>query len=287
MRILITGAHGFIGFWLSRRLSYENGIKVVTNSRTDGDTTSPLFWSKLGKFDCVIHLADKNDINESWSCPNDFAVSNASSITNAIQYCAKNKSRLIYPSSFLYKQNGHAAYNEDCELKAYNPYACSKIYSENLISIFRDTGFLDAYIIRLFNVYGPMQKSSFLIPEIISQLKNGNGIYLRDLNPIRDYIYIEDVTEVIYKLLHYTGLKNVFNVGSGVGHSVYEVAEAINELSGKNCSINSSKKRRKNEINSAIADISRIKEELKFQPKYSLKDGLALTLKSHKLLKKL
>jgi len=134
---------------------------------------------------------------------------------------------------------------------------------------------LDISIIRPFNVYGIGQPKDFLIPSLISQIKNSNIIKVKDLEPKRDYVYIDDlITAIISSVNTINGYK-IFNIGSGESYSVAELIQTLQKIAGTNLSIESLNERRKDEIMNTVADISKAKLELNWQPKITLYQGLS------------
>ena len=121
---------------------------------------------------------------------------------------------------------------------------------------------------------GSNQKD-MIIPTILEQLNSGK-VVLKDIEPKRDYIYVSDVISAIISAFqsNIDGYK-VFNLGSGKSHSVRELAEIIFNISGKKVSIVNLKQRRPNEIMDCIADITKAKNILGWEPKVSLAEGLA------------
>ena len=130
-------------------------------------------------------------------------------------------------------------------------------------------------ILRLFNVFGPKQKENFLIPLIIKQVLNkGNTITVQDLEPKRDYIYVEDVCRAIELSIHKTEGYHLFNIGSGTSYSVREVIETIQKIAGTDKNIISKQNIRRNELNDVVADINRITDEWNWQPEVDFEQGL-------------
>ncbi len=130
-------------------------------------------------------------------------------------------------------------------------------------------------VLRPFNVYGPGQAAHFLIPLIFQQAKgNEKEIVLQDLKPKRDYVYIKDACRAIECSVKNTKGFHVFNVGYGKSYSVEEVVGIIQELLNTNKRVLSRHTVRKNEMNDVVADISKIREEWGWNPKFDLISGL-------------
>ena len=278
MKVLVTGSEGFIGKSLIKKFNTETCHNIHCFDRNSYNTSDPNFWDFLPRFDCVIHLAGKTNVLESWQKPTKTLLDNITSTIHVVEYCRRNKSKLIYPSSFLYRAGRPGPFKESDDLKPYNPYACTKLFGENIIQTYFMAGLLDARIIRLFNVYGPDQKSGFLIPDIIAQLSDSNAIELNDLRPIRDFVHVEDVVEIINRLIDYEGKQLVFNVGTGLGYSVKQIVNLMIKITGRKVTVIDKKLHREIEILSAVADITLLKSELGFSPQINIFDGLSRIL---------
>ena len=129
-------------------------------------------------------------------------------------------------------------------------------------------------ILSIFNVYGPNQKPEFLIPTILSQIKN-NKVILGDIKSKRDYLYIKDlITAFLTIVKNKEKGVQIYNVGSGVSTSAEDIVRAIEKISKKKLSIEVDKsKLRKNEMPDEKADISKLKI-LGWNPKYNVHSGL-------------
>ena len=271
-KILITGASGFIGKSLVNDLKEDN-FKIYCYSSKDGDITQQKTWNKMPRADYLIHLAAKTFVPKSWKNPKNFIYVNSSSLINAIQYCKKNKCKLIYLSSFIYG-NKKTPINEESKLSPHNPYALSKQIGESICEFYKKVDNLDVIILRPFNIFGENQKESFLIPKLIKQIKNKDKIFVMDLKPKRDYLYIKDLIQAIKKSLLYKGNFYIFNIGSGKSYSVEDVIKTLQKIFKTNLDVITTKEIRKMEVDDTIADINLAKKELNWQPDYSLEEAL-------------
>lgn len=272
-KILVTGATGFVGRSLLPKL--ENlGHKVLKLSSKDGDIAIEETWSKLSSADIVIHLAAKTSVLESWTKSFDYVNCNLLGTINALNYCKKNEAKLIFLSSYLYGNTDELPISESAILKPTNPYALSKLFSEQACEFYAKSENINIVILRPFNIFGPGQSDSYLIQTIISQVINGGIVKVKDLVPKRDYIYIEDLTDAIIDSLKINSTFEVFNIGSGKSYSVFDVINIVQELVKKKLKIESSNERRKEEIMDTVADIQRAKLFLNWEPKISLKEGI-------------
>jgi UDP-glucose 4-epimerase len=185
-----------------------------------------------------------------------------------------NSASVIYFSSYLYGTPEYLPIDEKHPLKPHNPYAQSKIICEKICEgYYRDFG-VPVIIFRPFNIYGPGQNSSFLIPGIIEQQKSGK-ILLKDPRPKRDFIHVSDI---IYAVMLAIKLENpglqTFNLGTGKSYSVEEIVNLIIKYYGKRTVVKYTNEYRPGEVLDTIADIRKISTVLKWSPSINIEKGL-------------
>jgi nucleoside-diphosphate-sugar epimerase len=272
-KILLTGSTGFVGKNLLPKL-INLGYDVIQLSSKDGDIAKEETWINLPQTEIVIHLASKTSVPESWTKSYDYINCNLMGTVNALNYCKQHNSKLIFISSYIYGNPDQLPINENVLLKPTNPYALSKLLSEQACEYYSKSENVKTVILRPFNIFGPGQSDNYLIQFIISQLETSNIIKVKDLIPKRDYIYIDDFTDAIVKSLTLNTNFNIFNIGSGKSYSVKEVIDIIQKLLNTDASVESENERRKNEIMDTIADISMANQILNWSPKISFIEGI-------------
>lgn len=274
--VLVTGAGGFIGRHLVRRLMADRSEVHATNS-SHGDISLEATWACLPKAQVLIHLAAKSSVPASWDDPLNFISANCVGVAHALQYCRRNGSKLIFLSSYMYGDAGSEAIAETAAISTRNPYALTKQFSEQLCNIYSESLGVETRILRPFNVYGPQQSEAFLIPKIVRQAKVGK-VHVNDLVPRRDFVYIDDLVEAIVSLMAYAGTHRVFNIGSGRSYSVGDVIGTVAALLGTRVEVNSDEVRRPGEVMDSVADIGLAQRELGWRPRHSLAQGLSRIL---------
>lgn len=280
-KILVTGANGFIGSHLVKqlnKLSYEI-IELTSNS---GDISKADTLSKSPQADMVIHLAARSFVPDSWNEPTSFMSTNVTGTQNVLEYCRKSNAPLVFVSAYLYGVPQRLPIKETDPILSNNPYALSKYLAEQLCEFYANYWNLPITVIRPFNVYGSGQRPEFLIPEIIAQVQLGKEIRIRDLNPKRDYVYIDDLVDALIKSLNISSGYNVLNIGSGISYSVGEIIDVIQKVSGTEIPVYSKQVERKHEISDVYADIDQAKNILGWIPRNSLADGIAKQLQMEK-----
>lgn len=288
MKIAITGSSGFIGKHLINAL-HGFSVEIVPLDIKNGiDVTDWNQVKDLKTIDVIVHLAAKIFIPDSYLDPISFFKTNINSTINMLELCRLNKAKLIFISSYIYGNPEYLPIDEKHKSFANNPYSETKIIGEQLCySYNRDFG-IPVIIFRPFNIFGYGQSNNFLIPKIINQARSGN-IVLKDSMPNRDFIYIKDVVKAIINAINhdYNSIE-VFNIGSGTSYSVKEVVEMVIQIINKPITVVFSEERRINEVMDTIADITKAKKMLDWQPLMTFYDGLKETIEKNfeSLLKK-
>ncbi|MCI9421471.1 NAD-dependent epimerase/dehydratase family protein [Lachnospiraceae bacterium WCA-9-b2] len=275
-KILITGGKGFIGSHITRYLK-ECGYDVIAPSSGELNVTKQDNWGKWkGKNVChVLHLAGKTFIPDSWENPEQFFETNGIGTLNAVSFCKNQKIGMTYISAYIYGQPTYNPVPETAAVHPNNPYAKSKYMAEEICEFFGKYFGMDITVLRLFNVYGARQSERFLIPLIVSQaLGERDRITVQDLEPKRDYVYIDDVCRAIELSVQKTKGYHLFNIGSGGSYSVREIIEKVQKAAGTKKSVSSVNKVRRNELNDVIADISSIQETWGWEPQITIEAGL-------------
>ncbi len=271
--LLVTGADGFIGTPLVRRLRDE-GHHVIALDLADGDVADGALWSAQPDVEVVLHLAARSFVPDSWRIPTTYTRTNVLGTAEALEYCRARKARLVTLSSYMYGVPETLPIPETAQVAAGNPYALSKRLAEESCRFYAENLGVPVTILRPFNVYGPGQKEPFLVPLILRQLRESTEIRVLDLEPKRDYVYVADVVEALVRAVRPAEGFRVFNIGAGVSHSVGELIAEMQRAAGTNLPVISAEERRKDEVMDTIADIRAAAAGLGWTPRYTLAQGL-------------
>jgi GDP-4-dehydro-6-deoxy-D-mannose reductase len=272
-RVLVTGGSGFVGRRLVQFLR-ERGADVYAPERGTLEVSA----GPLPDFsaDWVIHLAGRTFVPASWSEPADFYRVNVLGTVNVLEYCRRRQAKLIYVSGYCYGLPETLPIAETAPLKPNNPYAFSKSAAEKACRFFFEQLQTSVMIVRPFNIYGPAQRESFLIPRIVEQAVDPAvaEIVVEDDTPKRDYVHLDDVIGAIESLRRNPKPGATFNIGSGESYSVAEVARMVCTAAGVRKPVVSRGNRRINDIPDVIADITAIRHVAGWSPSIALPDGL-------------
>jgi UDP-glucose 4-epimerase len=234
----------------------------------------------LERVDIVYHLAAIMFIPYAIKNPGKVYQVNVGGTINILEYCRLNDiSKLIFASSYVYGEPDYLPVDETHPIKPTNPYTRSKVVSEELCRGYSEDHGIKCVILRPFNIYGPGQNEEFLIPLILKQIREGTIIELKDPEPKRDLLYVNDMIEAYIKAGEY--FKNqfeIFNIGSGKSYSVQNIVDMIVQLVDKKVEIKYTGERRENEVMDTIASIEKAITKLNWQPTIELKDGLELVI---------
>jgi nucleoside-diphosphate-sugar epimerase len=282
-KILVTGANGFLGRQLTTALQLQGQV-ICTHSSTQGDIADSRL--PMDGVHHVFHLAAKSYVPDSWQDPQSFYRTNVMGTINVLDHCRQNGASLTLISSYVYGTPRCLPIAENHPLEATNPYAHTKILAEDAARFYHDQFGVPLVIVRPFNIYGPGQRDSFLIPSIVRQALDpaASAIQVKDLRPKRDYLYVDDAVSLLMATLR-AGSSGVFNMGSGKSASVAEVAQLVKNAAGSDKQVVSSEEPRPGEIMDMFADTSRAASELDWKSRISLADGIAAVVAAERAVR--
>ena len=277
--ILVTGSDGFVGINLVNELK-KQGYIVYTFDKNDGDIAETVL--DFQNIEHVFHLAALTFVPASWENPADFYRTNVMGTNQVLELCRKTNCSLTYLSSYVYGIPEYFPIDEKHSIIPNTPYNHSKLLGEELCKFYNKNFGVDVTIFRPFNIYGIGQNKNFLIPTIVSQVldKETTEIKVQNLSPKRDFLYIDDFISALIKTIELKEF-NTFNIGSGKSYSVNEIINFALEISNEQKTIIETVKNRINEVNDVVSDISLIKKILDWEPKFDMKKGLELIIKSN------
>jgi UDP-glucose 4-epimerase len=307
--VLITGGAGFVGPHLIQKLIKEgwevyavdnffngkrNHIKRFLGDPhfnfSEGDVTDVTFIKKVlvsSQPDVVYHLAAIHFIPYCIAHPRETVHANVTG-TQAIIDALEGSSvtKFVFASTADVYFPSDKPHKESDSLGASNIYGLSKVFCEELLNLARiKYPEIKFNAVRFFNIYGPGETNPHLLPDIFACLKQGGVIRLGNMEPKRDYIYVEDLAEALYLLALYEGNERVFNLGTGIGYSVWEIVHTLEKVINSSLKVEIDPlKIRKVERQNLVSDISSIKKEIDWSPAISLEIGLKRTIQAEQIL---
>ena len=311
-KIIVTGGLGFIGsnlinmllkrnyyvvnldkityasnFFNVKKLSNKKNYKFVKCDIGDKNKVEKL----LNKFKpiCIFNLAAETHVDRSIDSPENFINTNILGTFNLLEnfrkYSKKNKNvRLIHISTD--EVYGDILKGRSKEIDTYipsSPYAASKASSDHLVYSYVRTFNIPAIVTNCSNNYGPRQHPEKLIPKLIYNIISNNvlPIYGKGKNS-REWIHVDDHCDALIKVFKKGKIGNFYNIGSNYNLDNISVAKHLIKVSkkyikiGRKVKIKFIKDRPGHDLRYAI-DSGKIRNSLKWRPKYSFKDGIDKT----------
>lgn len=285
-RIVVTGENGFTGRYLVNALRDLNSSTVSLKDQDgrrldlrDRDRIKGRI-KELGDIDIIYHLAAKTSVIASYENPHATYETNLFGTLNILELCRLcDIDKVVYASSYVYGTPRYLPIDEKHMTDPPNPYSRSKLLAEELCKSYHEDFGIKCIILRPFNIYGPGQRSDFLIPKVISSLSSGE-VVVRDLEPKRDFVYITDMINAYIKAGEYQSDFDIFNIGYGKSYSVKEIIEKIIRIYGSNIRVACEGERRRNEIMDCYANTAKARVLLGWKPLIDIDEGLKMMLKN-------
>jgi dTDP-glucose 4,6-dehydratase len=254
MQIIVTGGRGFIGSHFVERV-LEAGHTVVdfdcmtycsnevlpfdTNPNYKHHRVDICEIKHLPSCDVVVNFAAETHVDNSINDTNPFIRSNIIGVHNLLEIVRGKQphERPLFvqiSTDEVYGDRADGAFGESDKLTPSNPYSASKAAAEMLVLSYHRTYGINYLITRSSNNYGPRQYYEKLIPKSIRCLETGKKIPIHgDGSYVRDWIYVKDNANGIYKLIS-DGLKNdTFNIGADNHMTNLQVVDILLEYYGK------------------------------------------------------
>jgi len=300
-RILITGGAGAAGTNLVHRLKDENGLWVlddlssgrreniqfndniifIEGSVNDDGVLKRIFSEKI---EIVFHLAANFANQNSVEHPQRDLEVNGMGTLKLLEHARDYEiERFIYTSSSCVYGDKEGALSEDCkEFNVDTPYAITKLLGERYTTFFHEYYGLPTVILRYFNCYGPWEfpgKYRNVIPNFFQWAREGRALPITGSgNETRDFNFIEDTLEGTILAAHYdSAIGGIYNIGSGMETKIKDVARVINKICDNKAGIKLIERRTWDRIPRRLADITKAQEELAYQPRTKLEEGLQKT----------
>ena len=303
MKILVTGADGFIGSHLTEllvRSGYEVRAFVLYNSfgtfgwldHCDedvrgkfevvvGDIRDPhVVRSAMKGCDAVLHLAALIAIPYSYVSPESYIETNIKGTLNIVQAARDlGVAKVVHTStSEVYGTAKFVPITEEHPLQGQSPYSASKIGADQIAMSFYSAFGTPVAILRPFNTYGPRQSARAVIPTVITQLASGRRqIRLGAVHPTRDFNYVTDtIRSFMAQLTTTRGIGQVINIGSNFEISIADTVRTIAEIMGKEIEIITDSQRLRpdgSEVERLWASNDKARELLGWEPHYAGVDG--------------
>ena len=306
MKVLLTGGAGYIGSHVALNLIEQgHNVHIIDNLSTGNsnlipnkaefsncniaDTLQIEGILKKYSFDIVMHFAGYIQVEESVNFPEKYFENNTNNAINFFNICKDSSlNKIVFSStaSVYGNQDGKSFISEEDKLNPQNPYAESKMKTEEFLK--NNSNDFKYIILRYFNVAGAdlsqrsgqiSKKSTHLI-KVLSELVVGKRDYVEvfgsdyntpDGTAIRDYIHVSDLADIHVEVAKYLIRNNnseIFNCGYGIGYSVLDVINSLNKIYGNDINYKLSE-RRKGDVEKLVSNIDKLEKHIDWKPKYN------------------
>jgi UDP-glucuronate 4-epimerase len=304
-RYLVTGCAGFIGSTLTETL-LDAGAEVVgvdaftdyyPRDRKEAQLDAvreqpgfeldeldlgagPLPGRLLEGIDGIFHLAARPGVRASWGAGFPAYLNDNLAATHyVVETAAERDVPIVYASSSsIYGDALSYPTAEDTGPAPISPYGVTKLATEHLIGAYiRDFG-LRCTVLRYFTVYGPRQRPDMAFQRIVEALVAEREFEVYgDGSQSRDFTYVSDAVAATIAAMEAGPDARTYNVGGGSEASLRDVVATVEELSGRSLRIRYGD-RAAGDVRRTLADTTRIRNELAWEPRFDLRSGLAAQL---------
>jgi UDP-glucose 4-epimerase len=301
MTCLVTGAAGFIGSHLCRKLIKEGFSVAGIDSFTDSypkwikeRNIKPLMREKkftflnsdlndlelvklLSKTDYVFHLAAQAGVRTSWGENFSVYIKNNIEATQKLLEAAKNSriKKFIYASSSsVYGFCPELPMSETSSLYPFSPYGVSKLAAEHLCFLYFKNYDVPTVSLRFFTVYGPGQRPDMAFHKFFKAIAEDKQITVYgDGKQTRDFTYVDDIIEANFSSLKNGVPGEIYNIGGGSRKKLDEIFPILESICKKKIKM-SREEKQKGDVPHTLADIQKAHKELNYSPQIHLSDGL-------------
>lgn len=306
MKVLVTGAGGFIGSHLTELLvkeghnvkafvrynsknnwgwlessSIKNDIEVISGDVRDYDSV----FNSVKNCETVFHLAALIGIPYSYISPKAYIETNITGTYNILQAAKESGVRqvLVTSTSETFGTAQYVPIDEKHPLVGQSPYSATKIAADQLAISFYRSFNLPVKIVRPFNTYGPRQSARAIIPTVISQLLSGKeNLSLGNLTPTRDLTYVKDTCKGFLEIFKSEKLYGeVTNIGMGQEISIGDLVKKISSLLSTKTNVKTDTLRvrpENSEVERLLCDNNKLLKNTNWQPDYDLDKGIGETI---------
>jgi|TARA_B110001454_G_scaffold84276_1_gene81040 UDP-glucose 4-epimerase len=298
MKIIVTGGAGFVGSHLVELLIKKKHFPIIVDNLNSGvySNIKKFVDSKKAKFikcdirnfkkviqlpqvDAIMHLAAIASVVESIDNPIFVNDVNITGTLNILEFCRKKKiKKLVFTSSAAIYGDYEKNITEISPTIPTTVYGSTKLTGEQYCKIYSNLFGINTTILRPFNIYGPRQNNAYagVISKFMDRLNdNKSPIIFGDGKQTRDFIHVYDVVDAFYFALMYKKKKfDVFNLATGKSTTVNNLAKFF-LLSTKKLHLQPiHKKSVPGVVVNSSTNPNKIKQNLKFSSKITLKDGI-------------
>lgn len=310
-KVLISGASGFIGSHLTRRLVHTGAdvytlIKPTSSTERFQDVLDQLTIHRADltdfqvvraafseiKPEYIFHCAGSTDVRRLSASLDEIDKSVSVNLQGTLNILKAVYLERIHVKSFVRTGgleeygSGNIPYREEQRERSVSPYSASQVATTHYCQMLQGYFKFPIVTLRLALVYGPAQSSDFLIPSLIEHCIRGQNFNLMSTQKTRDWIYIDDVIDAFMMCFNSEHLlADIINIGSGKEYEVDEVAKLVIRLVNEapiKLTNREIVENRPSDASRLVCDITKAREVLGWFPKINLEEGLKQTIAWYK-----
>jgi UDP-glucose 4-epimerase len=225
----------------------------------------------------VVHLAALHFIPDCISRPAETLEINVEGTRNVLDGCAGRDVRgVVFASSgAVYAPTDDACRESTSAVAPCDVYGKSKAIAERLVHTWYGATGIPTSILRIFNAIGPGETNPHVLPHVLESLQSSNSVSLGNTHTRRDYVNTRDIAAAVLAVADRSVGCQIYNVGSGVAHSVTEIIELLSaELARPVVVVSDPKRTRRADRLLLLSDIGRIRTEIGWVPRVTLRQSL-------------
>jgi UDP-glucose 4-epimerase len=290
--VVVTGGAGFIGSRIVDALADDTEVRVLDDLSTGATDNLPdgvelvegdvrdegAVREAVGDADLIFHEAAEVSVTRSIERPRRSNDVNVGGTLNVLEAARDADARVVFASSCaIYGVPESVPIAEDAPVRPRSPYAIDKYAAESYVRAYHDLYGVETVALRYFNVFGPGQTAgqySGVISIFVDQARRGDPITVEgDGTQTRDFVYVDDVVRANLAAAATDAVGEAFNVGTGSETTIRELAETVRRVTDSDSDV-VHEDARPGDVPASLADLSRARESLGYEPTVDLETGL-------------
>jgi UDP-glucose 4-epimerase len=291
--VLVTGGAGFVGRHLVDRLVADNTVRVLDDGSTgepaalpdaatviDADIRDEAALSEaMAGVDVVFHQAAVVSVTESVARPTETNDVNLSGTLAVLDAARRRDARVVFASSAaVYGRPESVPVAETHPTEPLSPYGLQKLAADKYLRLYADLYGLEGVALRYFNVYGPGQRGgpySGVVTAFLNRIRAGEPLVIDGPGTqTRDFVHVSDVVRANLLAATTDATGEAYNVGTGRSVTIRGLAERLVEVADADVAITHGTAR-SGDVPASVADISKARDRLGYEPEVPLSEGLA------------